>query len=71
MFISIDEGKCMGHGRCYTVAPDLLTDDEEGFVAERGQTWEIPDGLLAQAHEAADNCPELAISVLENRPAHA
>ena len=38
MFLSIDADKCMGHGRCYSVAPDLLTDDEEGFVAQRGQT---------------------------------
>jgi ferredoxin len=71
MWISIDANKCMGHGRCYTVAPDLLSDDEEGFVAQRGQTWEVPDGLLGQAQEAAENCPEAAISVMENRPAHA
>jgi len=71
MWISIDANKCMGHGRCYTVAPDLLSDDEEGFVAQRGQTWEVPDGLLGQAQEAAENCPEAAITVMENRPAHA
>ena len=65
VLISIDEAKCMGHGRCYSVAPDLLSDDEEGFVAQRGQTWEIPDGLIGQAQEAAENCPEQAIRVLE------
>ena len=71
MHISIDDMKCMGHGRCYSVAPDLLSDDEEGFVAERGQCWEVPEGLVGQAQEAAENCPEAAITVLENRPAHA
>jgi ferredoxin len=65
MFISIDANKCMGHGRCYSVATDLLTDDEEGFVAQRGQTFEIPDGLLDQAQEAADACPEAAIAILK------
>lgn len=71
MWISIDSGKCMGHGRCYTVAPDLLSDDEEGFVAQAGQTWEVPSELEGQAMEAAENCPEAAIAIMENRPAHA
>jgi ferredoxin len=65
VLISIDSAKCMGHGRCYTVAPDLLSDDEEGFVAQSGQTWEIPEGLLGQAQEAAENCPEMAIALRE------
>jgi ferredoxin len=65
MDISIDAGKCMGHGRCYTVAPDLLSDDEEGFVAQRGQTWPVPAALLGQANEAVDACPESAISLVE------
>lgn len=65
VLISIDAAKCMGHGRCYTVAPDLLSDDEEGFVAQSGQTWEIPEVLLGQAQEAAENCPEQAIALLE------
>jgi ferredoxin len=63
MFISIDAKKCMGHGRCYTAAPDLLSEDDEGFVAQSGQTLAIPEGLLDQAHEAAEACPEGAITV--------
>jgi ferredoxin len=71
MFISIDADKCMGHGRCYSVAPDLLSDDDEGFVAERGHCWEIPAGLVGQAQDAADACPESAILVTESAPADA
>ena len=63
MFLSIDADKCMGHGRCYTLAPDLLTDDEEGFVAQRGQTLHVPAGAEDQARDAADACPESAISL--------
>ena len=63
MFLSIDADRCMGHGRCYSVAAGLLSDDEEGFVAQRGQTIEVPDGLLEDAQEAADACPEGAISL--------
>jgi ferredoxin len=64
MYLRIDADKCMGHGRCYSVAAGLLSDDEEGFVAQRGQTIEVPDGLLAQAQDAADACPESAIGLL-------
>lgn len=71
MHIAIDEAKCMGHGRCYAVAPDLLSDDEEGFVAERGRCWEIPSELLGQAEDAADACPEGAIAIMETAPADA
>lgn len=69
MFISIDADGCMGHGRCYSVAEGLLSDDEQGFVAQAGQTFEIPEGLLDQAREAAGACPEGAISILEAAPA--
>ena len=31
MRVSIDSGKCQGHGRCYDLAPDLFGEDEEGF----------------------------------------
>ncbi|GAA2448886.1 hypothetical protein GCM10010191_77940 [Actinomadura vinacea] len=65
MRISIAADKCMGHGRCYSVAGDVLSDDEEGFVAERGRTLEVPEGLAAQAEEAADACPEGAITILD------
>ncbi|GLZ11458.1 hypothetical protein Acsp04_16930 [Actinomadura sp. NBRC 104425] len=69
MFLSIDADRCMGHGRCYSVAEGLLSDDDEGFVAQRGQTIEVPDGLLPDAREAASACPERAISLREaSRP---
>lgn len=56
----------MGHGRCYTVAPDLLTYDEEGFVSIRGETIGVADGQLHAAEDAAASCPEEAISLQEN-----
>jgi ferredoxin len=68
MHISIDADKCMGHGRCYAVAPSLLSDDDEGFVAERGKCWEVPSDLEGEAQDAADACPESAISILEHAP---
>ena len=38
MKLTIDAEMCTGHGRCYTLAPDLLSYDDEGFVTERGAT---------------------------------
>ena len=66
MFISIDGARCMGHGRCYAMAERLLTDDDEGFVAERGRSWEVPEGLTAEAESAAHACPESAIAVRDS-----
>jgi ferredoxin len=45
--------------------PGLLSDDEEGFVAQRGTCFPIPDTMIDQAHQAADACPEGAISIRE------
>jgi ferredoxin len=69
MFLSIDADKCMGHGRCYTLAPDLLTDDEEGFVAQRGQVVAVPPGKEDQAHDAVAACPEGAIAIRQTADA--
>ena len=60
MKLTVDAERCMGHGRCYTVAPELLTYDEEGFVSIRGQVIDVPDDQLDAAMEAELSCPEQA-----------
>lgn len=64
--LSVDESRCTGHGRCYTAAPKLLSDDEEGFVTLRGSSMEITDDQLADAAEAVAACPERAITLTRN-----
>jgi ferredoxin len=64
--LSVDASKCMGHGRCYTAAPDLLSDDEEGFVTLRGSSTEITDDQVAAAEKAVAACPERAISLVRS-----
>jgi ferredoxin len=65
--VTIDPGKCQGHGRCYDLAPDLFTDDEEGYGVVRGNGTEgkgdgtVPAGKEDDARRAAANCPEAAI----------
>ena len=65
MKLTVDFDRCMGHGRCYAVAPDLLTYDEEGFVTIRGQTIDVPDDQLEAAREAVESCPEQAPALSE------
>ena len=65
MRLSIDAESCMGHGRCYKIAPDLLTFDDEGYVTVRGQVIDVPADQVEAADEAAGTCPEEAISLLD------
>jgi ferredoxin len=57
---------CQGHGRCYTLAPDLLESDDEGFVTIRGgDPIEIGDDQRALADELVGTCPEGAIHLID------
>jgi ferredoxin len=61
MRLRIDEEACTGHGRCYSLAPDLFDSDDFGHgVVTRG---EVPAELEDQARSAVANCPERAISL--------
>ena len=65
MRLAVDPDECMGHGRCYTVAPDLLTYDEEGYVTVRGDSIEVPDDQVEAARAAEGSCPEQAIRLIK------
>ena len=59
--------RCRGHGLCYSLAPNLLEDDDdEGFVSIRGQIIDVPDDQVDFARNAAASCPEGAIELLED-----
>jgi ferredoxin len=60
----VDPEQCTGHGRCYKLAPELLSPDEEGYVALRGVAVEVPAGQAELAEEIEGTCPEGAISLL-------
>jgi len=66
MKLSISAELCRGHGRCYTLAEDLLEDDDEGFVTARGQIIDVPEDQVDDARNAAASCPEGAILLLED-----
>lgn len=64
MRLAIDSARCTGHGRCYSLAPGLFApreDDGNGKVLFD----DVPPELRAEAHRAANSCPELAIQIRE------
>jgi ferredoxin len=62
--VSIDAERCQGHGRCFSLAPDLFEFDELGSGVVRGDGT-LNDGTLHLARLAQANCPEHAISIEE------
>ena len=65
MRLLVDAEKCSGQGRCYSLAPELLEADDEGFVTIRGAAVEVAPRLVGAARLAADSCPEGAINIME------
>jgi len=63
MKVIIDTDRCTGHGRCYSLAPEVFDADDEGHSMLR--VSELPENLKAKAQIGVDNCPEGAISIVE------
>jgi ferredoxin len=63
--VKVDSEKCQGHNRCYAMAPGMFQVDEYGYATPRG-TGELktPEDV-ALAQKAVDNCPEVAISIVD------
>jgi ferredoxin len=58
---AVDPGTCQGHARCWQICPEVFSLDEEGHSSVANP--EVPVQLEAKAREAADNCPERAITL--------
>lgn len=63
MKIVLDSDRCQGHGRCYSLAPELFGYDDDG-QAVLLVTEELTDEQVVRAQLAANNCPEYAIEVV-------
>ena len=61
MKVRVDPAACVGHGRCYVLAPEVFSDDERGHCVVAKP--EVPIHLEPKARLAANNCPERAIEV--------
>jgi ferredoxin len=59
--IVFDAERCTGHGRCYSLAPELFGSDEEGHSVVLAP--DVPPGLESKARLAVENCPESCLSL--------
>jgi ferredoxin len=57
----VDADRCTGHGRCYTLAPQVFDADEVGHSIVLVE--DVPGELEAQAVAGEQNCPEQAITL--------
>lgn len=61
MKVRVDLARCVGHGRCYELAPDVFGEDERGHCRLLVET--VPPELEEQARSGVANCPERAIEI--------
>jgi ferredoxin len=61
MKIVIDRERCTGHGRCYSLAPEVFDADDDGYGLVR--TADVGPELEEKARVGVRNCPESAISI--------
>ena len=67
--VRVDGELCVGHGRCYEIAPEIFGDDERGHCVLLHET--VPRAHEAVTQRAEANCPERAITIDEERVAKA
>ena len=61
--VRVESGRCQGHNRCCSIAPELFEADELGNALVRGEGVVTP-GLEAKARLAVANCPEHAVRLV-------
>ena len=61
----IDFERCSGHGRCYVLCPEVFAEDDDSYPILSASP--IAESLAERVRRAADNCPEAAITIL-NEP---
>lgn len=59
--VSIDGDRCVGHGRCYSLAPDVYDADDAGHSIVLIE--DVAGELEQHAVAGAQNCPEEAITL--------
>jgi ferredoxin len=61
MKVWVDPDLCVGHGRCYELAPEIYGEDERGhcLILQKKVSGDRAKAALL----GADNCPEGAIFV--------
>ena len=58
--VLFDAAVCTGHGRCYSLAPDVFEPDDAGHCLVKVAVANGPE-LEAQVATGVANCPEQAL----------
>jgi ferredoxin len=61
--VSVNRNKCCGYGLCAEICPEVFELDDMGFALVTGAA--VPQALAGRAREAAETCPEEAITIRE------
>ncbi|MBI2170099.1 MAG: ferredoxin [Actinobacteria bacterium] len=61
MRVVVDPDKCVGHGRCYALAPDVFEPDDDGYCMVRH--YEVWPAVAELVRRAVANCPEEALTI--------
>jgi ferredoxin len=73
--VEVDGERCQGHNRCYALAPEVFDVDDYGNAVVRGDgsvsadldDTDLPNAdLVNRVRLAAANCPEYAITVVDD-----
>ncbi|QLL05088.1 ferredoxin [Mycobacterium vicinigordonae] len=59
--VTVDPERCMGHGRCYSLAPEVYDCDDVGHSVVL--VADVSGELERHALTGAQNCPEDAITL--------
>lgn len=63
MKVTVDGAACVGHGRCYALAPEVYAPDDRGHCEILVD--DVPPELEEQARAGEANCPERAITITD------
>jgi len=63
MRIIVHRDKCQGHARCWSMAPEIFTLDDEGYIVPGD--LDIAPGDEKMAWRGAKSCPERALEIAE------
>jgi ferredoxin len=64
MKIVADQQRCSGHARCASVAPDVFTLNDDGYIGF--DIRDVPAELSARARRGVGACPERALKLVED-----
>jgi ferredoxin len=60
--VSVDNDLCTGHARCWSLAPEVFTIDENGY-SDIGIGKHVPPDHEEKAQLGVRSCPERALSL--------